>query len=283
MNKSRRYLLFAVLLILPTLLPSEAEAAHPRLRGVAEHSVLAARHATGLTTAFAYGRDGAVIAAAGNGAIDMITSTGVAVSGEIGTSRDGLGVAHVAALPLRPLLATAATSVGRHTPKYILGPPLGYESDRIHSVQMPTVRLTRARLQRIVGTLPAKLLGAPVVTAHGRLIGSVAGVGARSWEFAPLALLTEIGAVHDGTGVPVVPILIAGLVVFLAGTAFGISRMKRRRDQELDLHLRQSRAREAAQRRADGPLVRLRTPPQEPAHNGDEDFEVVVKPRRERT
>jgi hypothetical protein len=62
-------------------------------------------------------------------------------------------------------------------------------------------------------------------------------------------------------------------------------RLKRRRDRELDLRLRQSRARGAAGRRAEGPLVRLRTPSeqQEPAEDGAEDFEVIVKPPREDT
>ena len=288
MSRRWRYLV-AVLLVLPALSPSEAVAASSRLLGVAEHSVAAAQHATGSTTAFAYGTEGGVVAAASNGSIHMITSTGVTVSGEVSTSRDGLGVAHVAALPLRALIATSATSISHRTPKYILGPPLGYEGGPIRSVHMPTVRLTGSQLQSITGALPAKFLGAPVVTTHGRLIGSVASVGIRSWEFAALGLLEELAAVHHGTSVPVVPILIGGLIVFLAGIAFGILRMQRRRDRELDLRLRQSRARGAAERRAEGPLVRLRTPSeqQEPVEDGDgdgdDDFEVIVKPRREDT
>lgn len=281
---SRRWRdLIAVLLVLPALLPSEAVAANSLLRGVAEHSVAAAQHATGSTTAFAYGTEGGVVAAATNGSIHIITSTGVAASGEVSTSRDGLGLVHVAALPLRALIATAATSVSRRTPKYILGPPLGYEGGRIRSVQMPTVRLSGSQLQSITGALPAKFLGAPVVTTHGRLIGSVASVGPRSWEFAPLGLLQALAVVHHGTSAPVVPILIGGVIVFLAGMAFAVLRMKRSRDRELELRLRQSRARGVAERRAEGPLVRLRTPSeeQEPTQSANEDFEVIVKPRRE--
>jgi hypothetical protein len=282
MSRRGRYVM-VVLLVLPALLPSEAVAANSLLLGVAEHSVAAGQHTTGSTTTFAYGADGGVIAAATNGSIHMITSTGVTVSGEVSASRDGLGVAHVAALPLRALIATRATSVGHGTPKYILGPPLGYEGGRIRSVHMPTVRLTGSRLQSITGALPAKFLGAPVVTTHGRLIGSVASVGPRSWEFAPLGLLKGLAIVHQGTGAPVLPILIGGLVVFLAGLAFGILRMQRRRDRELDLRLRQSRARGATERRSEGPLVRLRTPSEEQEPAQDEDFEVIVKTRRQDT
>lgn len=284
MSGRRRYPI-AVLLVLLALLPSEAVAANSLLLGVAEHSVGVAQHATGSTTAFAYGAEGGVVAAASNGSIHMITSSGVTVSGEISTSREGLGIAHVAALPLRALIATAATSIKHRTPKYILGPPLGYKGGPIRSVQMPTVRLSGSQLQSITGALPAKFLGAPVVTTHGRLIGSVASVGARSWEFAPLGLLEALAVVHHSTSAPVVSILIGALIVFLAGIAFGVLRMKRRRERELDLRLRQGRARGAAERRAEGPLVRLRTPSeeQEPTQTGNEDFEVIVKPRREDT
>jgi hypothetical protein len=278
----RRRTLLAFLLTLPALLPSEAMAANSLLLGVAEHSVAAAQHPTGSTTAFAYGVEGGMLTA-GSGSVHAVTSTGVAITGELSTSRDGLGVAHVSALPLRALVATRATSISQRTPKYILGPPLGYEGGRIRAVRMPTVRVSGSQLLRVSGMLPAKFLGAPVVTTHGRLIGSVASVGARSWEFAPLGLIQELTAVHQGTSVPILPIVIGGLVVFLAGMAFGILRVKRRRDRELDLRLRQSRARGAAERRADGPLVRLRTPAEEgePEQATEEDFDVIVKPRME--
>ncbi len=277
--------LVAGVLILSALLPSEALAANSLLLGVAEHSVAAAQHTGTSTTAFAYGREGGVVAVASAGTVHMVTSNGVTLSAEAGASRDGVDVAHVSTPALRGLTASHATSVNRRTPKYVLGPPLGYEGGRIRSVQMPTVRLTGSQLQRISGTLPAKFLGAPVVTTHGRLIGSVANISARSWEFAPLGLLTALTALHRGTGVPVVPILVGGVIVFLAGMAFGILRMKRRRDRELDLRLRQRRARGVGERRAEGPLVRLREPSEQEAQDegGDEDFEVVVKPRRQDT
>ena len=282
MSRHWRYLI-AVLLILPALLPSEAVAVNLHLRGVAEHSV-AAVHAAGSTTAFAYGTGGGVVAAASSGSIHIITSTGVTIGGQVNASRDGLSVAHISTLPLHALLAARAASVSTHTPKYILGPPLGYEGGHIRSVHMPVVRLTGTKPRNITGTLPARFLGAPVVTVRGRLIGAVAGVGARSWKFVPLGAIKELAAVHHhGTGVPVVAILIGCLVVLLAGTAIGISRMKLRRDRELDLRVRQSRAQGAAERRAQGPLVRLRTPSEEhePTQDEDQDFQVIVKPRRD--
>ncbi len=277
--------LVVVVLAFTATLPSDALAAKSVLLGVAEQSVAVSQLQTGSATAFAYGPEGGVVTTGSNGSIHMITSTGATFSGEVSTSRDGLGVAHVAALPLRPLIATSAASVGHRTPKYILGPPLGYEGGRIRSVRMPTVRLTGTQLQRIIGALPVKFLGAPVVTTHGRLIGSVANVGAKSWQFAPLGLLKKLAVAHQGTTAPIVPIVVGGLVVFLAGMVFGILRVKRRRDREIDLSLRQSRARGAAERRAEGPLVRSRAPSaeQEPIVDGDEDFEVIVKPRRDET
>jgi hypothetical protein len=255
-------------------------ASSPLLR-VAEHSVAAAQHPTGSTTAFAYGPEGGVIST-GNGSIHAVTSTGVAITGEVSSSRGGLGIAHVSALPLRALVATRATSIGKRTPKYILGPPLGYEGGRIRAARMPSVRVNGSQLLRVTGRLPTMFLGAPVVTKHGRLIGSVASVGARSWEFAPLGLIEELTAVHQGTSLPVIPIVIGGLILFLGGMAFAVLRAKSRRDRELDLRLRQSRAR-GAEPRADGPLVRLRTPGEygEPEQDTEEHFDVIVKPRVE--
>jgi hypothetical protein len=282
MSRHWRYPI-VLLLVLPTLLPSEAAAVNLHLRGVAEHSV-AAVHATGSTTAFAYGTGRGVVAAANSGSIHIITSTGVTVSGQVNASRDGLGIAHISALPLHALLAARAAIVSTHTPKYILGPPLGYEGGHIRSVQMPAVRLAGTEPQSISGTLSVRFLGAPVVTVRGRLIGAVAGVGAKSWKFVPLGAIKELAAMHHGTGTPVVAILIGCLVVLLlAGTAFGISRRELRRDRELDLRVPQSRAQGAAERRAQGPLVRLRTPSAEHEPTQDDDnFEVIVKSRSDR-
>jgi hypothetical protein len=270
-----------VLLVLSALMPSTAVAAHSRLLTVAERSVAAVQHPAGTTTAFAFGAQGGLVAAAPNGAsVRAIRSDGAVINGEISASRTGLGVAHVSSLPLTVLVASRAGTVSTSTPKYILGPPLGYESARIRSVRMPTVQLTDTHKRTIKGSLPRSFAGAPVVTAHGRLIGSVAGIGTGTWEFMPVAMLKELTAVHKGQSVPLVPILIGGLVIFLGGAFFGLSRAKRRRESEEDLRSRQRRARGAAERRSEGPLVRLRTPSEEEDEtHAEDDFEVIVKPK----
>lgn len=268
-------LLLAVLLVVPSV----AAAATPLLSRVAERSVAAVQGQGGSSTAFAYGHEGGLFAASGSGPIHAVTGSGVAITGEPTSSRDGVSVAHVSALPLTALLATTASSVSVRAAKYVLGPPLGYEGGHIRSVRMPTVHLTGTTTQRISGVLPGKFLGAPVVTAHGRLIGSVASVGPRSWEFAPLGMLNELAVVHSSSGVPVLAIVLGALIIFAGGAVFGVLRMKRRRDRELDLRMRQDRARGAAERRAEGPLVRLRTPDDAVEQDTEEHFDVIIKPR----
>ncbi len=271
--------LLAAMLTAAFLAPSTAAAANPPLQRVAERSVAAAQHPTGTTTAFAYGGEGGLFAASSSGAIHVVTSDGVAITGEPTNSRDGVSVTHVSALPLTTLVATTVSRVSARAAKYVLGPPLGYEGGRIRSLRMPMVQLTRGTTERIQGALPAKFLGAPVVTTHGRLIGSVASVGPRSWEFAPLALLRELAVAHSSSEVPILAIVLGALIVFAAGAAFGILRVKRRRERELDLRQRQDRARGAAERRAEGPLVRLRTPDDGAEHDTEEHFDVIIKPR----
>lgn len=241
------------------------------------------QHPGGPTTAFAFGAQGGLVASAPNGAsIHAITSGGAVISGDIGASRTGLGVAHVSSLPLTVLVASRARTVSTSTPKYILGPPLGYESARIRSVRMPTVQLADTHKRTIKGSLPRSFAGAPVVTPHGRLIGSVARIGTGTWEFMSVAMLKELTTVHKGQSVPLVPILIGGLVIFLGGAFFGLSRAKRRREREGDLRSRQRRARSAAKRRSEGPLVRLRAPSEEEDEShAEDDFEVIVKSRKD--
>jgi hypothetical protein len=267
-----------VLLVLSALMPSTAVAAHSRLLTIAERSVAALQQPVGTTTAFAFGVHGLVAAAPTGASVRAITSDGAVINDEISASRAGLGVAHVPSLPLTVLIASRAGIVSASTPKYILGPPLGYETARIRSIRMPTVRLTDTHERTIKGSLPQSFAGAPVLTAHGRLIGAVAGIGTGTWEFMSVAMLKELTAVHERQSVPLVPILIGGLAVFLGGAAFGLSRAKRRRHREEDLRSRQRRARG----RSEGPLVRLRTPSEEEDEtHAEDDFEVIVKPRKD--
>jgi hypothetical protein len=263
------------------LTPSAALAVPPRVLSAAEHSVAAAQHSNGTTTAFAFGAEGGVMTAATNGeSLHAVTSDGDTITGEVQTARDGLGVARVSGLALRTLPASRARTISGRAAKYVLGPPLGYEAARIRYLHTPALPLTRLGSRVVPGSLPRSFLGAPVVTERGALIGAVAKVGTRSWEFAPLALLRELAAVKHGESTPVAAIVVGGLIVFLSGAAFGVLRVRRRRDREEDLLARQGRA-HAAQRRAQGPLVRLRTP-SEPEQGQDmEDFEVIVKPRKE--
>jgi len=272
-----------VMLAASALAPSGAFAVPARVVAAAEHSVAAVHHSTGTSTSFVFGPEGGVVtAAASRGSFHAVTSNGTTISGEVVSSRDGLGVAHISGLAVRALVASRARTISPRTAKYVLGPPLGYESARIRYVSMPVLRLTGRDLQTVAGSLPASFAGAPVVTGYGTLIGSVAGVGARNWEFAPLGLLGELTAVHNSEGVPLIPIIVGGLIVFLGGIGFGLMRAKRRREREQDLRLRKDRARTTAGRRAQGPLVRLRTPSDsEPEPAEEDDFEVIVKPRKE--
>ncbi len=273
--------LVAVVALVAMLTPNAALAVPSRILSAAEHSVAAAQGPNGTTTAFAFGAEGGLIAVATSGkSVHAVTSNGGTINGDVGTARDGLGVAHVSGLALRPLPASRARTVSGRTAKYVLGPPLGYEAARIRYVRTPRLPLTRLGLRVIPGSLPGSFLGAPVVTGHGALIGAVAKVGTRSWEFAPLALLRELAAVKHGASTPVAAIIVGGVIVFLLGAAFGIWRVRHRRDREQDLHARQRRA-HATEPRAHGPLVRLRTPPEPEQELDAEDFEVIVKPRGE--
>lgn len=281
--RSRLRSALRVVLLASALAPSEAFAVPARVVAAGEQSVAAVQHSTGANSAFAFGPEGGVVTAAVSGAsFHAVTSNGTTISGDVALSRDGLGVAHISGLPLRGLIASRARAISGHAAKYVLGPPLGYEAGRIRYIRMPSVGLSGRDLQGVAGSLPTSFVGAPVVTSHGTLIGSVAGVGAGKWEFAPLALLEELTAVHHSEGVPLLPIVVGGLIVFFGGAVFGVIRAKRRREREQDLRLRQRRARTAAEHRAEGPLVRLRTPPDsEPTPPEEDDFDVIVKPRRE--
>ncbi len=265
------------------LMPSAAFAVPHRVLSAAEHSVAAAQHPNGTTTAFAFGAEGGVITAATSGeSLHAVTSDGDTINGAVWAARDGLGVTHISGLALRTLPASRARTVSGRTAKYVLGPPLGYEAARIRYVHTPRLPLTRLGLRAVPGSLPGSFLGAPVVTAHGALIGAVAKVGARSWEFAPLALLRELASIKHGASTPVATIIVGGLIVLLLGAAFGVWRVRHRRDREQDLHARQRRN-HAREPLAQGPLVRSRTP-SEPRQGRDaEDFEVIVKPRKEET
>jgi hypothetical protein len=271
------------------LAPAQAGAVPARLAGVASHGVLAAQGQAGLRTAFAFEDQRTIIVGAtAGGAIRLITSFGAAASGEPGGSEDKLALIHLSGLGLSPLLKSDAREIHAGMPTYVLGPPLGYEADRIRSIDLPTIRLASTHLVPVSGSLPNSFAGAPVVTRGGRVIGAVAEVGVGTWALAPRGRLLALvaGTSHTSSaGVPILSLLAGALVVFMAGAGFGVMRTKRRRRRAFEASELRRRRTARSEPLVQQPLVRLRTPePEPPAPEIDEtedDFDVILKPHED--
>jgi hypothetical protein len=260
------------------------------LSGVASRGVLAARGEAGVRTAFAFEDERTIVVGAdAGGAIQLITSSGVAASGEPSSREGRLGAMEVQGLGLVPLRRSDAGEIPAGTRVYVLGSPLGYGADRIRSVSLPTIALASTHLVRVLGSLPSAFEGAPVVTQEGRVIGAVARVGVGTWSLAPrgrlLALVAGTGR-SSSAGVPLLSLLAGALVIFIAGAGLGVMRTRRRRRRELEAsELRRRRAAARSGAPLQQPLVQLRTPePESPAPAGEEaeeDFDVILKPRED--
>jgi hypothetical protein len=285
MRRARTPILLLCALV-PMCLPAAAPAAVPQaLRAAASSAVLAARGPTGVRTAFAFERKGLAIAAAGSGLVRVIASSGAASSSAPGRREGTLVALHLPGLGLTALAPARGRALPRGSRAYVLGPPLGYEAARLRVVVLPRMRLDGTRPIRVSGALPASFSGAPVVTRGGTVIGAVASVAAGNWRLAPrgelLALASSQAGAHGSHGPPILSFLLGGLLIFAAGTAFGVMRAKRRRQAAL-----QARVRRAAPSAEQQPLVRLRTP-QAAAPDGqgaasEEDFDVIVKSSEEK-
>jgi hypothetical protein len=275
-------------------LGTTASAEATPLATVATRSVLAVgAQSAPSRTAFAFERESSTVAAAKSGAtVRAIASDGRSSSLEAHGSGP-LAVLSVSGFDLAPLLPSKAHTIGPSTRTFALGPPLGYEADRIRRVVLPRLKADSVRLVGIRGSLPPSFAGAPVVTATGRVVGAVAYVSADRWELAPLGALRALvhrSSSNAGSGAPLLSLLAGALVVFLAGAVFGLMRAKRRRERELESSLRRARrARSEARRDEVGsePLVRFREPAETSAtgtpqaRDSEEEFDVVIKPHQE--
>lgn len=255
----------------------------PPLTGTAADGVLAVKGPSGHTmTGFAFATAQKVVLPVAAGVspslIDSAGTTGHAA--RVGML-DTLALVRPSGLSLSPLRASTAGHVSRATATYVLGPPLGYEANHIRRVTLPHLSLSSRRLVTVGGTLAPADLGAPVVTAGGRLVGAVAGVGSRSWRLAPLGRVRELLVVKrssDSSGPPILPLLGGALLVFLGGVAFGVLRARRVRERRTEAAVRRMR-RAQAHERPEEPLVLRRESESSAPDPAAEDFEVIIKPQ----
>lgn len=269
--------------------PPTAAAAPLALKAAAASAVLAARGPAGVRTAFAFERKGLLITAGGNGVVRVIAGTGATASAAPARRQGRLAALEISGLGLTPLVAVHRRELPAGARAYVLGPPLGYETAHLRSVLLPRMRLAATRSIQVRGTLPASFAGAPVVTPGGAVIGAVASVAAGRWRLAPrgalLALAGSHAAAAGGGGSPILSFAIGGLLIFAAGTAFGVMRAKRRRQLALESRMRSARMAAAANGEQQ-PLVRLRgsssAAADEQGAEGEQDFEVIVKSREQK-
>jgi hypothetical protein len=265
-----------------------ASAASAGLTRIASHGVSAALGSDGIRTAFGFARGDIVIAGTAASASVRLTTAGG--TSDVGTpvSRDqNLAAIHAGGLGLGPLREARPRQIHGGSLAYVLGPPLGYEAQRIRSIRLPAIRRGGDLLTSVRGKLPAAFQGAPVVTGSGLLIGAVAQTSADHWMMAPLAriraLATRARRSDDGGGLPVLPALGCVLALSLLGAGIGFLWRRRRRAsaQEAELALQATRAQPI--RRPSQPLVRLRSPApdHESAPDPAEDFQVVLKSRED--
>ncbi|MHB8531545.1 MAG: hypothetical protein ACYDC2_02380 [Solirubrobacteraceae bacterium] len=274
---------------------SAARAAPSRLSDIAARGVLAvSTQGSADQTAFVFERESSTLTArVTTSGVRLIASNGASISAEA-HAVNGFATIAASGLGLGPLRPSGLKTVRPSTVLFVLGPPLGYEAERIRRVALPQLRVKAARAVSVHGSLPKSFAGAPVVTEGGRVVGAVAAVASSHWRFAPLGELDAIvSPPHTGSsgGPPLLSLLLAALVLFLGGAAFGVLRAKRRRERELEANLRRARG-ARAQAREDQtdqqPLVRFRgssegestqelsVPPAE-----EEDFDVIIKPQRD--
>lgn len=261
--------------------PAYSLGASPRLAGLAARSVVAAREGPEGDTGFAYGKaDTLIVGARVGSGVKLITGTGSSSSGRGVGASEGLTVVHLGGLGLATLMKSAAHRVSSGTVAFVLGPPLGYESERIRPARLPSLSPDATKPVKVRGALPHAFLGAPVLTRGGRLIGAVAKIGTHTWTLAPRGVLDRLVAstAQGGTsGPPILAVLVGALIVFAAGAAIGVTRSKRRRLRAIEAtERRRRRAQGRAEPTLNEPLVQFRA-----TEHADDEFEVIVKPRDE--
>ena len=136
------------------------------------------------------------------------------------------------------------------------------------------------------------VLGAPVVTQAGRVIGAVAAIGATGWTLAPQIRLSALVAMANKTGgsegLPVISILVGVLIVIAALGGLVVMRTRRRRAgterAPVVVHQRPvsrptHRPTEDPIQHSTQPLVRRRGPDID--HDDSDDFDVILKSRED--
>lgn len=254
-----------------------------RLSGIAAASVLAVKGPGGATeTGFSLDApQQVVLPVASGGSPSLIDSGGSTGRTTPAGTYGSLALARTSGLSLSPL--HPARRFSRATATYVLGPPLGYEANRIRRVRLPRMSLSSRRLATVGGTLPAADLGAPVVTAGGRLVGAVAAVRSRSWRLAPLGMVRRLLLARrpsGSSGPPILPLLGGALLVFLGGVAFGLLRARRVRERRTEAAVRRMRRAQTSEPVTEPLVLRRESESPNPASDG-EDFEVIIKPQEQ--
>jgi hypothetical protein len=318
--KPRRLIaaLIAVCLALSATPPSVL-AVSSHLVGIADGGVVAVHDPYGARTGFAFGSTDLVIAGTSvNAGIQLITAHGLSAVGGYVARNDELAIVRAQELHLLALRKSTVSAISSGTRAYILGAPLGYESERIRTVGLPAIELHSTRMVLVAGRLPKSFQGAPVVTRGGRVIGAVAAVGATGWTLAPQSRLSMLVATATnkaggGEGLPVIAILV-GVLVVIAGLGGLVTLRARRRHTGAErapvvVHQRPLRRPthrpiedpthrpiedpthrpiedpthrpiEDPTHHATQPLVRRRGPDID--HDDDEDFDVVLKSQEDK-
>jgi hypothetical protein len=264
--------------------PVTAQLVPSRIRELAMRSVVAIDGPSGIRTGFVFGDHEAVIASGetGNGN-RLVTAGGVSFRAQLVSDFGKIAVLGRPHLALPALPASASPSSAPGAAAYVLGPPLGYEANRLRRVRLPALKLHSTRAQAVTGTLPASFQGAPVLSSHGRVLGAVYTIAAHEWMLEPTKRLLAMLPAHNtsGGGFPLLLVLV-GIAIAIAVAVAGVMlRVRRRRE-------RASEAASAVQPPASspvagemprGPLVRRREAVAEV--DQAEDFEVVIKGRED--
>lgn len=291
-------------LALATCVASAAHAAVPqsgaataRLLTVAGRSVVAVEGASGLNTGFGFGRTSIVIGTSRPGPLEIITASGAVAPVSPYRRAGDVSAASRGTLAVTPL------SAARESPRdgevaYLLGSPLGYGGGKLRQIVVHVVRPSHPNLLTLTGALPRSFLGAPLVTASGRLLGAVDAIESGSWTLLSVvgvkALIVAPAPSSGGSSaigtIGVVLAVIAAVMVVTLLTIVGL----RRRGVVLAPPLRRADAAVAASGECVGeprtvelptqpltpmqPLVRRREPLQVDDPN---DFDIVVKSHEE--
>lgn len=170
------------------------------MAALAERSVVTVVNGTRVTTGFAFNDRTLIV-----GARSRRPSTVIMASGTAGTSVPERETAEISA-GSRPegspfVVDTKRPANGERA--YLLAGPVGYEAGKIRRTTLHFVGSAGGTRVQVWGKLPSSFLGAPVVTAHGQLLGAVAEIGPKSWTLMSVsglaALVSAIGKTAGGS------------------------------------------------------------------------------------